>query len=131
MPGPGTGFVRGKSGYVPFWPGGLDDVLIERGDLSAPTKGIKGLRTVPPGFSRGFHLPGDEVEDESLLALDEMPDLASHQEYEMVFTRFHSCLYRLLLPYIYELCRIAWSKSSSCQRRTRIPHSLGRNIVRN
>jgi len=28
-PAPTKSFVRGKSGYVPFWPGGLDDPIVE------------------------------------------------------------------------------------------------------
>ena len=69
-PGPSKSFVRGKSGYVPFWPGGLDDVLADTGDSLGPDK--KGLRTIPPGFSRGLRLPGDELEDDILMELDEI-----------------------------------------------------------
>ncbi|KAK7058645.1 Antiviral helicase ski2 [Paramarasmius palmivorus] len=76
-PGPSKNFVRGKSGYVPFWPGGLDDVLADPAiSASADSNsgaGKKGLRTIPPGFSRGLRLPGDAVEDDELVhALDEV-----------------------------------------------------------
>jgi hypothetical protein len=34
---------------------------------------MKGLRTVPPGFSRGLRLPGEEdAENDDILALDEI-----------------------------------------------------------
>ncbi|KAF9270829.1 ATP-dependent RNA helicase [Marasmius fiardii PR-910] len=73
-PGPNTNFVRGKSGYVPFWPGGLDDIASDPAIFSESTVGGKsGLRTIPPGFSRGLRLPGDEVEDDELIhELDEV-----------------------------------------------------------
>ncbi|KAJ4485612.1 antiviral helicase [Lentinula aciculospora] len=69
-PGPSKNFVRGKSGYVPFWPGGLDvqaDPVISL-ELSDSQKGLKIL---PPGFTRGLHLPGDDPVDD-LLALDDL-----------------------------------------------------------
>ncbi|KAJ3769464.1 antiviral helicase [Lentinula raphanica] len=68
-PGPSKNFVRGKSGYVPFWPGGLD---IPADPVISPelNEGMKGLRTIPPGFARGLRLPGDDPED--LLALDDL-----------------------------------------------------------
>ena len=63
-------FVRGKSGHVPFWPGGLEDAVISRGtgDISEEEK--KQLRTVAPGLSRGLRLPGDPEEDETLQELE-------------------------------------------------------------
>ncbi|KIJ66348.1 hypothetical protein HYDPIDRAFT_86124 [Hydnomerulius pinastri MD-312] len=70
-PAPTANFVRGKSGYVPFQPGGLDDVLLSSTQNGAPEESTKGLRTIPPGFSRGLRLPGEELEDESLAELDE------------------------------------------------------------
>ncbi|KDQ63053.1 hypothetical protein JAAARDRAFT_29053 [Jaapia argillacea MUCL 33604] len=69
-PAPIKSFVRGKSGYVPFWPGGLDAVLKESDDVLGIASGSSGLRTIPPGFTRGLRLPGDEEEDESLAELD-------------------------------------------------------------
>jgi antiviral helicase SKI2 len=62
--------VIGKSGYVPFWPGGIDDVLPNTGNGLTANDGKKGLRTIPPGFSRGLRLPGDETDDDGLLSLD-------------------------------------------------------------
>ena len=59
--------MRGKSGYVPFWPGGLDDLSAE---LSNRKSFSKGLRTVPPGFSRGLRLPGDTSDDHEPLVID-------------------------------------------------------------
>ncbi|PFH52329.1 hypothetical protein AMATHDRAFT_57402 [Amanita thiersii Skay4041] len=59
-PGPSRNFVRGKSGYVPFWPGGLESPASNT--TGAELADILGqeLRTVPPGFRRGLRLPGDE-----------------------------------------------------------------------
>ncbi|KAG1754810.1 ATP-dependent RNA helicase [Suillus paluster] len=66
-PAPVANFVRGKSGYVPFKPGGLDDVILAAKQTTAEP--IKGLRTIPPGFSRGLRLPGDDPEDEAFASL--------------------------------------------------------------
>ncbi|KZT27539.1 antiviral helicase [Neolentinus lepideus HHB14362 ss-1] len=73
-PAPSKSFVRGKSGYVPFWPGGLDEALKESSDVIELDKSVKGLRTIPPGFTRGLRLPGDEPEDEILGDLGERED---------------------------------------------------------
>ncbi|KAJ7109788.1 antiviral helicase [Mycena epipterygia] len=64
-PGPNKNFVRGRSGYVPFWPGGLEDAAIS-GNPGSHSKA--GLQTIPPGFTRGLRLTEDA--DESLLGLD-------------------------------------------------------------
>ncbi|OAX42662.1 ATP-dependent RNA helicase [Rhizopogon vinicolor AM-OR11-026] len=71
-PAPVANFVRGKSGYVPFKPGGLDDVILAANHTTGQS--IKGLRTVPPGFSRGLRLPGDDAEEEALASLDDAAD---------------------------------------------------------
>ncbi|KAJ3551432.1 hypothetical protein NP233_g13083 [Leucocoprinus birnbaumii] len=69
-PAPAQNFVRGKSGYVPFLPGGLDDIV-------APSKSgedsvnSKLLRKVAPGLSRGIRLPGEEEDDVLDLNIDE------------------------------------------------------------
>ncbi|KAG6878176.1 hypothetical protein C0993_011249 [Termitomyces sp. T159_Od127] len=70
-PAPSKSFVRGKSGYVPFWPGGLEDPLVITNEVSNG-QSSKGLRTIAPGLSRGLCLSGDEVEDEDLIALDDL-----------------------------------------------------------
>ncbi|KAI9570217.1 ATP-dependent RNA helicase [Boletus coccyginus] len=70
-PGPTSAFVRGKSGYVPFRPGGLDEVLLSSAQIGISEDSAKGLRTIPPGFSRGLRLAGEEPEDETLTALEE------------------------------------------------------------
>ncbi|KAH8119970.1 antiviral helicase [Phellopilus nigrolimitatus] len=57
-PAPLQSFVRGKSGHVPFWPGGLDEVLNPQG---ASISDAKGLRTIPPGLSRGLRLGGEDT----------------------------------------------------------------------
>ncbi|KAI9511739.1 antiviral helicase [Russula earlei] len=64
-PAPNSNFVRGKSGYAPFWPGGLDS-LVERPNNARSQDGItetKGLRTVPPGLRRGIRLSAEKNRD--------------------------------------------------------------------
>ena len=69
--------MRGKSGHVPFWPGGLDDLS---GTPNSKTVS-KGIRTVPPGFSRGLRLPGEVNDDHELLAIDsESPEIRDEGE---------------------------------------------------
>jgi hypothetical protein len=64
-------FVRGKTGQVPFWPGGLDESLGLDED-AADRQGPHGLQTIPPGFTRGLRLPGEV--DES-----DLPDALEHE----------------------------------------------------
>lgn len=78
-PAPVANFVRGKSGYVPFKPGGLDDVILAANQKTAEP--IKGLRTVPPGFSRGLRLPGDDAEEEALVSLEDVADTHEDKVY--------------------------------------------------
>ena len=71
-PGPSNTFVRGKSGYVPFWPGGLEEVSSEPPPLDGVNqRDRKGLRTIPPGFSRGLRLPGEAGDDEALVSIED------------------------------------------------------------
>ena len=68
-PGPSNNFVRGKSGYMPFWPGGMDDIQKDSVDIEDLQRGSKEFRTIPPGLTRGLRLPGDDAEaDEDLMA---------------------------------------------------------------
>ena len=70
--------MRGKSGHVPFWPGGLDDLSADPSNSKSVSKG---LRTVPPGFSRGLRLPGEVNDDHELLAIDsESPEILDEGE---------------------------------------------------
>jgi hypothetical protein len=79
-------FVRGQLGNLPFWPGGLEESLaIASGD----TSGKPGLRTIPPGFSRGLRLPEDEIVDEELV--NELPTAKS-----TVATEVSICLFLFL-----------------------------------
>ncbi|KAF8079036.1 antiviral helicase [Lyophyllum atratum] len=71
-PAPSKTFVRGKSGYVPFWPGGLEDPLVELSSTDSAGSNTRGLRTIPPGLSRGLRLPGEEIEDDDLMALEDL-----------------------------------------------------------
>ncbi|PPR06143.1 hypothetical protein CVT26_005365 [Gymnopilus dilepis] len=70
-PGLSKNFVRGRSGYVPFWPGGFEDESVELPNGKGEEESPKGLKTVPPGFERGLRLPGDPVEEEELVAIEE------------------------------------------------------------
>ncbi|KAG6846093.1 hypothetical protein H0H87_006457 [Tephrocybe sp. NHM501043] len=79
-PAPSKTFVRGKSGYVPFWPGGLEDPLVKPDHGSPGEKAVKGLRTIAPGLSRGLRLPGDVMEDENLMALDDLEGLRPQED---------------------------------------------------
>lgn len=71
-PGPSSNFVRGKAGYVPFWPGGLEDVAAESKAIDSLSENSKGLRKVAPGLTRGLRLPEDDTEE----ALDDLEDLS-------------------------------------------------------
>ncbi|KAJ7070626.1 antiviral helicase [Mycena amicta] len=73
-PGPSKNFVRGRSGNVPFWPGGLEEAVVSEGASSGSKAGLK---TIPPGFTRGLMLP-DEV-DESLLELGTQREIADDE----------------------------------------------------
>lgn len=79
-PAPSKNFVRGKSGYVPFLPGGLDDVPVDvlaSANIDASTRG---LRTVAPGMSRGMRLPGEPIPDDLLDLEDADNDLEDADE---------------------------------------------------
>ncbi|KAA1471410.1 antiviral helicase [Dentipellis sp. KUC8613] len=65
-PGPTKNFVRGKSGYVPFWPGGMDDAVAQADTTGKLDVEGNGLRVVPPGLSRGLRLPGENDDDEGV-----------------------------------------------------------------
>ena len=69
--------MRGKAGSVPFWPGGLEDPSSGLpDDLEDELEvGGKGIRTIPPGFTRGLRLPG-EGEDEA--GLDGLDNIQKH-----------------------------------------------------
>ena len=59
-PGPSRNFVRGKSGYVPFWPGGLDNLKASSNGAEFE-EGSSQLRTIAPGLSRGLKLPDGDT----------------------------------------------------------------------
>jgi antiviral helicase SKI2 len=87
-PGPVGAFVRGKSGYVPFQPGGLDEVLLSSTQTGVSEETPKGLRTIPPGFSRSLRLAGEEPEDEALAALEESLPSANRELVSVLSTNF-------------------------------------------
>ncbi|KAJ1301523.1 hypothetical protein OPQ81_008771 [Rhizoctonia solani] len=70
-PGPIGNFVRGRSGNVPFKPGGMNEIFQKESrevvDLDSET-----LRTIPPGFSRGLKLEGDL--DEEVVVFSDLPE---------------------------------------------------------
>lgn len=82
-------FVRGKSSHFPFKPGGLDDVILAAKQITAVP--IKGLRTVPPGFSRGLRLSGDDPEDDALTSLDDTIDYNEDKVYLSFSYVSYSC----------------------------------------
>jgi hypothetical protein len=76
-------------------------VLVDGGDDETLKNlaNLKGLRTIPPGFSRGLRLPGEDFEDEALAELDELPESVARRDDEIVwpyFTRvsMSTCLIR-------------------------------------
>ena len=69
---------------MPFWPGGLDDVLVDPEDGGRLSGRPKGLRTVPPGFARGLRLSDDEGQDETFAALEEIPVAGQSEDAEEV-----------------------------------------------
>ncbi|KAJ7508688.1 ATP-dependent RNA helicase [Mycena galericulata] len=77
-PGPTKNFVRGRSGYVPFWPGGLEDAAIS---TSSGSQSKGGLKTIPPGFTRGLRLAEDG--EDGLLDLDNVRDAIPVEEDEL------------------------------------------------
>lgn len=68
QPAPAASFVRGKSGYAPFWPGGLDAIVTKSdgGGSKGRASEAKGLRTIPPGLKRGLRLSTDQDRDSTL-----------------------------------------------------------------
>jgi len=65
-------------------------------------KEAKGLRSIPPGFSRGLRLPGDPVEDEELIAIGPEETGVLDETLDMVYHILYFEGYMLLT--IAELC---------------------------
>lgn len=65
---------------MPFWPGGLEDVLADDLEGKKSESGdAKGLRTVAPGFSRGLRLAEEAVGDEEIIPVEvDVLQLAEH-----------------------------------------------------
>ena len=59
---------------MPFWPGGLEEVTKDAVAIKDLDENAKGLKRIPPGFSRGLRLPGDaDEEDEELAGINVQP----------------------------------------------------------
>jgi antiviral helicase SKI2 len=81
-PAPTSNFVRGKSGYAPFWPGGLDSLVANPNDIGTKD-GItvtKGLRTIPPGLKRGLRLSAEKNRDPTSSELHDLDEYANEAE---------------------------------------------------
>ncbi|KAI9462301.1 antiviral helicase [Lactarius psammicola] len=91
QPAPGASFVRGKSGYAPFWPGGLDAIVTksDAGGSKGSASEARGLRTVPPGLKRGLRLSTDQDRDSTFseqydldgyeVSAESHPEMLSHE----------------------------------------------------
>ena len=91
---------------MPFWPGGFDDIDVVSSDSKILGKEAKGLRSIPPGFSRGLRLPGDPVEDEELIAIDPEETEVLDETVGVVYHILYCEVY-LLLTIIAGCCRWA------------------------
>lgn len=81
-PAPTSNFVRGKTGYAPFWPGGLDSLVAKPNDTGAKD-GVtvtKGLRTIPPGLKRGLRLSAEKNHDPTSSELHDLDEYESKAE---------------------------------------------------
>ncbi|KAI0004078.1 antiviral helicase [Russula compacta] len=81
-PAPNSSFVRGKSGYVPFWPGGLDSLVARPNDtgLKDVVTEIDRLRCVPPGLKRGIRLSAEKSREPTSSDLDNLDGCESDAE---------------------------------------------------
>jgi antiviral helicase SKI2 len=73
----GRDFVRGKSGNVPFWPGGLEPPEMQFNSKITDEEflGLTGkLKTIPPGFTRGLRLKGEIEKEEEEEEVNFGPD---------------------------------------------------------
>jgi antiviral helicase SKI2 len=59
-PAPRTNFVRGKSSYVAYKPGGLDDVL----NGSQSNRPLHETSPLPPGLSRRMRFSDEELPED-------------------------------------------------------------------
>jgi antiviral helicase SKI2 len=81
-PAPTSNFVRGKSGYAPFWPGGLDS-LVAKPNCTSAKDGVtvtKGLRTIPPGLKRGLRLSSEKNRDPNSSELHDLGEYENEAE---------------------------------------------------
>ncbi|GAA5944452.1 SKI complex RNA helicase subunit SKI2 [Sporobolomyces koalae] len=92
-------FVRGKSSYFPFRPGGLGDVALDEPELEpdqldlatdrlerAFEKGRGGIRTIPPGFTRGLDFgPQSQSAEEGALLEEQVEQVEIEPIYRPMF----------------------------------------------
>ncbi|CAG8609553.1 26011_t:CDS:10, partial [Dentiscutata erythropus] len=93
-PGALKAFVRGKSDYLPFTPGGLEsEVIVDTiseidKEPDALTFGEDELLTVPPGFERGLiyedELPQTKSMQNKFVAGLNITDMITHEDDELV-----------------------------------------------
>jgi antiviral helicase SKI2 len=81
-PAPTSNFVRGKSGYAPFWPGGLDSLVSKPNDTDAKDGATvtKGLRTIPLGLERGLRLSAEKNRDPTSSELHDLDEYDNEAE---------------------------------------------------
>jgi antiviral helicase SKI2 len=58
----------------------------------------EGLRTVPPGFSRGLRLPGEETDDHTLVDLEDASNYDRREEEEVHNSNVNIIVHALALP---------------------------------
>ncbi|GAA5952479.1 hypothetical protein JCM21900_005322 [Sporobolomyces salmonicolor] len=118
-------FVRGKSSYFPFKPGGLGDIMLDEEEaegvngLSGAAAGLErafekgrgGICTIPPGFTRGLDFGPQPEEAEGAL-------LEEEEEVEV------KPIYRPML----ELSNEGRAKAVTSDRRAKEPSKLDSSI---
>ncbi|KAL5639152.1 hypothetical protein ACGC1H_006609 [Rhizoctonia solani] len=71
-PGPVSSFVRGRSGNMPFKPGGMNEIFEKEAGGEVVDLDSETLRTAPPGFSRGLKL--EDGADEEVVVFSDLPE---------------------------------------------------------
>ena len=75
--------MRGKSGNVPFWPGGLEAPEMQKDSKMTDDEflGLVGmLKTVPPGFKGGMRSKDEKEGELDLTEGDDFPSTQVRQQ---------------------------------------------------